>query len=82
MLPLPRPALGVSSDGVLRALGVRRDRLTVYAADVAVHRVTGPLTRQVALTGGGTDMARAIEEVTSRRPRLNLVVVITDRLTA
>ncbi len=32
--------------------------------------------------GGGTDMAGAIEEVTTRRPRPNLVVVITDGLTA
>ncbi len=68
--------------GCVRALGIRRDMLTVYAADVDVHRITGGLTRQVALTGGGgTDMARAISEVSALRPRPDLVVVITDGLT-
>ena len=68
--------------GCLRALGIRRDMLTVYAADAEVHRVTGPLTRRVELTGGGgTDMAGAIEEVASRRPRPDLVVVMTDGFT-
>jgi len=68
--------------GCVRALGIRRDMLTVYAADVEVHRIAGPLGRQVVLTGGGgTDMARAIGEVAARRPRPDLVVVITDGFT-
>jgi predicted metal-dependent peptidase len=68
--------------GCVRALGIRRDMLTVYAADVNVHRITGGLTRQVALTGGGgTNMARAIGQVAALRPRPDLVVVITDGLT-
>lgn len=68
--------------GCLRSLGIRRDMLTVYAADVAVHRLTGPPRRQVALIGGGgTDMAVAIGTVLAARPMPNLVVVITDGLT-
>lgn len=68
--------------GCLRTLGIRRDMLTVYAADAEVHRVTGPLARKIALIGGGgTDMAAALEHVTERRPRPDLVVVITDGLT-
>jgi predicted metal-dependent peptidase len=68
--------------GCLRALGIRRDLLTVYAADVEVHRLTGALTKQVALTGGGgTDMAAAIESILAARVSPDLVVVITDGLT-
>jgi predicted metal-dependent peptidase len=68
--------------GCLRSLGIRRDMLSVYAADVAVHRLTGPPRRQVALMGGGgTDMAVAIGTVLAARPMPDLVVVITDGLT-
>jgi predicted metal-dependent peptidase len=68
--------------GCLRTLGIRRDMLTVYAADAEVHRVTGPLASKVALVGGGgTDMAAALEQVAEGRPRPDLVVVITDGLT-
>jgi len=68
--------------GCLRALGARRDMLTVYAADTEVHRIVGPTARRAALIGGGgTDMARAIEHVARVRPRPDLVVVITDGLT-
>lgn len=68
--------------GCLRALGIRRDLLTVFAADVEVHRLTGAVTKQVALTGGGgTDMAAAIESVLAARLSPDLVVVITDGLT-
>jgi predicted metal-dependent peptidase len=68
--------------GCVRALGIRRDMLAVYAADTAVHRIAGTMARQVPLTGGGgTNMAAAIEEVAGRRPRPALLVVITDGLT-
>lgn len=68
--------------GCLRSLGIRRDMLTVYAADVAAHRLTGPPRRQVKLTGGGgTDMAEAITTVLAERPVADLVVVLTDGLT-
>jgi predicted metal-dependent peptidase len=68
--------------GCLRSLGVRRDLLTVYAADTAVHRLTGPPRRQMSLIGGGgTDMAGAIGMVLTARPPPDLAVVITDGLT-
>jgi predicted metal-dependent peptidase len=68
--------------GCLRALGVRRDLLTVYAADAKAHRVTGALSRRVALTGGGgTDMASAISTALNAARVPDLVIVITDGLT-
>jgi predicted metal-dependent peptidase len=96
--PLPRVAVIVDTSGsvtdenlaaawsevhgCLRALGIRRDLLTVYAADTEVHKLTGPLTKRAALTGGGgTDMATAIEMVASMNPPADLAVVITDGLT-
>lgn len=96
--PLPRVAVIVDTSGsvdddllrlawtevhgCMRTLGIRRDLLTVYAADTVVHRLTGPLRRQAALTGGGgTNMAQAIETVLAVRPGPDLTVVITDGLT-
>jgi predicted metal-dependent peptidase len=96
--PLPRVAVIVDTSGsvdddllglawtevhgCLRSLGVRRDLLTVYAADTVVHCLSGPLRRQATLTGGGgTDMAAAIEAVLAVRPAPDLAVVITDGLT-
>jgi predicted metal-dependent peptidase len=96
--PIPRVAIvidtsgSVSADqlavawsevhGCLRSLGIRRDMLTVYAADAEIHRITGRLTRRAGLAGGGgTDMAAAIEHVARARPRPDLIVVITDGLT-
>jgi predicted metal-dependent peptidase len=61
---------------------VRRDLLSVFAADVDAHRLTGPPRRQVALLGGGgTNMATAIETALNSTARPDLVVVITDGLT-
>jgi predicted metal-dependent peptidase len=49
--------------GCVRSLGIRRDLLTVYAADVMAHRLTNVPPRRVPLIGGGgTDMAEAIGE--------------------
>ena len=96
--PLPRVAVIVDTSGsvddeqlsaawtevhgCLRTLGIRRDLLTVYAADAAAHRLTGPPRRQIELTGGGgTDMAEAITTALATRPVPDLVVVITDGLT-
>ncbi len=63
-------------------MGIRRDLLAVYAADTAVHCLTGPLSRQISLTGGGgTDMGGAIATVLAARRVPDLVVVITDGLT-
>jgi predicted metal-dependent peptidase len=96
--PLPRVAIIVDTSGsvnevalqrswsevhgCLRTLGVRRDLLTVFAADVDAHRLTGPPRRQMALLGGGgTNMATAIETALASAARPDLVVVITDGLT-
>jgi predicted metal-dependent peptidase len=68
--------------GCLRGMGIRRDLLTVYAADVTVRRLSGPLRMRLPLPGGGgTDMARAIDAVLAARPTPDLVIVITDGLT-
>lgn len=68
--------------GCLRSLGIRHDLLTVYAADVHLHRLHGVPKRQALLTGGGgTDMAAAITAVLATWPSPDLVVVITDGLT-
>jgi predicted metal-dependent peptidase len=68
--------------GCLRALGVRRDLLTVYAADAKAHRVMGAPSRRVALAGGGgTDMANAISTALAVPQVPDLVIVITDGLT-
>jgi predicted metal-dependent peptidase len=96
--PLPRVAVIVDTSGsvgeaalqrawtevhgCLRTLGVRRDLLTVFAADVDVHRLTGPPRRQMSLLGGGgTNMAVAIETALQSLARPDLVVVITDGFT-
>jgi len=96
--PLPRVAVIVDTSGsvseaalqrawsevhgCLRTLGVRRDLLTVFAADVAARRLAGPPRRQMALLGGGgTNMATAIETALQSPARPDLVVVITDGLT-
>src|SRR5262249_61877552 len=39
--------------GCLRSLGIRRDLLTVYAADVHAHRLPAPPTRQLPPPGAG-----------------------------
>jgi predicted metal-dependent peptidase len=68
--------------GCLRSVGIRHDLLTVYAADVHVHRLPGIPKRQTALIGGGgTDMAAAMTAVLATRPTPNLILVITDGLT-
>src|SRR5262249_5077868 len=68
--------------GCLRSLGIRRDLLTVYAADVEARRVRDFASKRVALSGGGgTDMRAAIATALAGRPRPDLVVVLTDGLT-
>jgi predicted metal-dependent peptidase len=92
--PLPRAAIVVDTSGsvdevmlnaawtevraCLRSLGVRRDLLTVYAADVAAEKVSGVGTHVGLTGGGGTDMAAAIAAVDRQRPRPDVLVVITD----
>lgn len=65
--------------GCLRHLGIRRDMLTVYAADTQTRRLPGAPPRKAALAGGGgTDMAAAMAVAAAARPAPDLIVVITD----
>jgi predicted metal-dependent peptidase len=68
--------------GCLRRLGTRRDLLSVYAADVDLHKLKGtPSGRVELLGGGGTDMGAAVSTILARSPKPDLVVVITDGFT-
>jgi len=72
----------VEVNGCLRHLGVRRDLLSVYAVDTQAQRLRTPITRRVALTGGGgTDMGVGISAALVARPKIDLIVVITDGMT-
>jgi predicted metal-dependent peptidase len=67
-------------DGVLSALGVADPQVTVLAVDAAVHAVT-TVHRADAVTlagGGGTDMALGIQAAQELRPRVDVVIVLTD----
>lgn len=70
-------------EGLLKAIGVARDRVRVLAVDSAVQtarRVSR--ARQVELVGGGgTDMGAGIAAATGLRPRPSILVVLTDGLT-
>ncbi|MFG3423595.1 VWA-like domain-containing protein [Micromonospora sp. NPDC048063] len=67
--------------GVLRAVGVGGNRVTVLSCDAAVHVVRRVHTvGEVRLAGGGgTDMRVGIEAALRDRP--HIVVVLTDGLT-
>ena len=67
-------------DGVLSALGVADPQVTVLAVDAAVHAVT-TVRRADAVSlagGGGTDMALGIRAAQELRPRVDVIVVLTD----
>ena len=70
-------------EGLLRGVGLARDRLRVMAVDAAAHEVQRVSSaRQVALVGGGgTDMGAGIEAAVRLRPRPSVVVVLTDGMT-
>jgi predicted metal-dependent peptidase len=67
-------------DGVLTALGVADPQVTVLAVDAAVHAVT--TVRRADATrlagGGGTDMALGIQAAQELRPRVDVIIVLTD----
>ena len=73
----------VEVDGLLRGVGLARNRLRVIAADAAartVQQVTS--ARQINLVGGGgTDMAAGIDAAVRLRPRPSVIVVLTDGIT-
>jgi len=70
-------------DGILRGVGVGRNRVSVLACDTEVHRVQHvSAARQVQLYGGGgTDMAAGIDAAMALRPTPSVVVVLTDGYT-
>ncbi len=70
-------------DGLLRGVGLARNRLRVVAADAAVHTVQRVASaRQITLVGGGgTDMAAGVEAAARLKPRPSVIVVLTDGLT-
>ncbi len=67
-------------DGVLSALGVADPQVTVLAVDAAVHTV-GQVRTAAAVRlagGGGTDMALGIRAAEDLRPRVDVIIVLTD----
>ncbi|MEV6345038.1 VWA-like domain-containing protein [Actinoplanes sp. NPDC051851] len=66
--------------GVLRAVGVGRDRVTVLACDADVHTVRRVSTvGEVVLDGGGgTDMRVGVDRALTTAPRPTIVIVLTD----
>jgi predicted metal-dependent peptidase len=69
--------------GVLRGVGVRGNRVTVFSCDAAVgvaQRVTR--AEQIELSGGGgTDMRVGIDAALAQPRRPDVIVVLTDGLT-
>jgi hypothetical protein len=70
-------------DGALRALGVSGETVSVLACDAAVHAVSKVRrARDTELAGGGgTDLRAGIRAAVALRPRVGLVVVLTDGYT-
>jgi predicted metal-dependent peptidase len=64
--------------GVLRAQGMRRDSLTVWATDTRPIKVTAFSTTTKLAGGGGTDLRVGIELAMSQRPKPHLLIVLTD----
>jgi predicted metal-dependent peptidase len=69
--------------GVLRGVGIRGNRITVFACDAAAgvaQRVAR--AEELSLTGGGgTDMREGISAALDLTPRPDVVVVLTDGFT-
>ncbi len=70
-------------DGLLRGVGLARNRLRVLSVDAAVQTVQRVASvRALNLVGGGgTDMTAGIEAAARLRPRPSVIVVLTDGLT-
>ena len=68
--------------GAIRAVGIRRELVTVLMNDVAVEVVDTPGATRVELSGGGgTDLRNGIDHAMGLRPRPGIVVVLTDGFT-
>ncbi|MBB5868797.1 putative metal-dependent peptidase [Allocatelliglobosispora scoriae] len=97
--PLPRVAIVVDTSGsmsddalaavlaevggVLRAVGVGNNRVSVLACDADVHatRRVSTVGEVVLAGGGGTDMRVGIEAALATAQRPNIVIVLTDGYT-
>lgn len=70
------------SVAILRSFAVRREQVTVWAADTVAHRVNVRRGGRVELTGGGgTDMAAAMERAFNASVRPDVLIVLTDGMT-
>ncbi|HST83191.1 MAG TPA: VWA-like domain-containing protein [Kineosporiaceae bacterium] len=72
-------ALGETA-GILKAVGAKGNRISVYSCDAAVHTVQEVCdTAQINLAGGGgTDLRQGIRRAQEHTPRPDIIVVITD----
>jgi predicted metal-dependent peptidase len=70
-------------DGLLKGVGLARNRVRVMAVDAAVQTVQQVTSaRQINLVGGGgTDMGAGLAAAGRLRPRPSVVVVLTDGMT-
>jgi predicted metal-dependent peptidase len=70
-------------DGLLKGVGLARNRVRVMAVDAAVQTVQSVTNaRQLNLVGGGgTDMGAGLAAAARLRPRPSVVVVLTDGMT-
>ena len=70
-------------DGLLKGVGMGRERLRVLSVDASVKTVQRvATTRNLKLQGGGgTDMTEGIAAAAKMKPRPSVVVVLTDGLT-
>ena len=70
-------------DGLLKGVGLARNRVRVMAVDAAVQTVQQVTNaRQINLVGGGgTDMGAGLAAAAKLRPRPSVIVVLTDGMT-
>jgi predicted metal-dependent peptidase len=70
-------------DGLLKGVGLARNRVRVMAVDAAVQTVQQVTSaRQINLVGGGgTDMGAGLAAAARLRPRPSVIVVLTDGMT-
>ncbi len=70
-------------EAVLTRAGLRRQQVRVLAVDATVQTVRWvSRAQQVSLAGGGgTDMGQGIAAAAGLRPRLTVVIVLTDGFT-
>jgi predicted metal-dependent peptidase len=70
-------------DGLLKGVGLARNRVRVMAVDAAVQTVQQVTSaRQINLVGGGgTDMGAGLQAAARLHPRPSVVVVLTDGMT-